>query len=294
MANIHRLGDDNDQENNYQNIRGNGGSQMMSMFGGIDGDPRGENFFHMLKKSFCPKLKPISFTTIISALIIILYITMLGVGGVNKQDRFLSVYKKTLKDFGGNDPNEVKYNFEILRWVTSLFLVTDFYNLVIAIFMIFICYSIVEATQGLQLTMIVFFGAGVSGAIFGDLCNICKYTTYSETFACIYACVGFLIGYIILYWQKLDALGDMKCALVCFVAMVVIFVMMFTFGSGQNSFYDNLGELGGFLGGLFIAMSLIEVPQSGEYETICRKVGYGFLGVQIGLSIILLYSLSCS
>ncbi|CAD8139755.1 unnamed protein product [Paramecium pentaurelia] len=279
MANIHRLGDNNDQ--------GNGGQQMLSVFGGIDADPRGENFFDMLKKSFCPKLKLISFTTIISAIIIILYFTMLGVGGVNKNDRFLSVYRNTLNNFGGNDPNDVKYNFEIFRWVTSLLLVGDFYNLVIAIFMILICYSILEATQGLQLAIIVFFGAGASGALFGDLCNICKYTTYSETFACIYACVGFLIG-------KLDALGEMKCAVVCFVAIVVIFVMMFTFGSGQNSFYDNLGELGGFLGGLFIAMSLVEVPQSGEFEAICRKVGYGFLGVQVGLSIILLYSLQCS
>lgn len=100
----------------------------------------------MLKKSFCPKLKLISFTTIISTLIIILYLTMLGVGGVNKHDKFLSVYQKTLNDFGGNNPYDVKYNFEIFRWVTSLLLVGDFYNLVIAIFMILICYSILEAT----------------------------------------------------------------------------------------------------------------------------------------------------
>ncbi|CAK85295.1 unnamed protein product (macronuclear) [Paramecium tetraurelia] len=273
---------------------GNGRQQMISIFGGMDADPRGENFFDMLKKSFCPRLKLISFTTIVSALIIILYITMLGVGGINKHDRFLSVYEKTLNDFGGNDPDDVKSNYEIFRWVTSLLLVGDFYNLILAIFMILICYSILEATQGLNLTLIVFFGAGACGALFGDLCNICKYRTYSETFSCIYACVGFLIGYIILYWKKLDSLGEMKCAVVCFVAIVVIFVMIFTFGSGQNNFYDNFGELGGFLGGLFIAMSLVQVPQSGEFEGICRKVGYGFLGVQVGLSIILLYSLSCS
>ncbi|CAD8053343.1 unnamed protein product [Paramecium sonneborni] len=194
MANIHRLGDNNDQQNNYQNFRGAGGSQIMSMFGGIDSDPRGENFFDMLKKSFCPKLKLISFATIISAVIIVLYITMLGVGGVNKSDRFLSVYKTTLNNFGGNNPNDVKYNFEIFRWVTSLLLIGDFYNLVIAIFMIFICYSLLEATQGLQLTIILFFGGGASGALFGDLCNLCKQDTYSEAFACIYACVGFLIG----------------------------------------------------------------------------------------------------
>lgn len=82
-------------------------------------------------------------------MIIVLYITMLGVGGVNKSDRFLSVYKTTLNNFGGNNPNDVKYNFEIFRWVTSLLLIGDFYNLVIAIFMIFICYSLLEATQGL-------------------------------------------------------------------------------------------------------------------------------------------------
>ena len=71
---------------------------------------------------------------------------MLGVGGVNKKDIFLSVFESTLNDFGGNNPNDVKYNFEIFRWATSSLLIGDFYNLVIAIFMIFICYSILEAT----------------------------------------------------------------------------------------------------------------------------------------------------
>lgn len=71
---------------------------------------------------------------------------MLGVGGVNKNDRFLSVYRKTLKDFGGNDPNNVKYKFQTFRWMTSLLLVGDFFNLVLAIFMILIFYSILEAT----------------------------------------------------------------------------------------------------------------------------------------------------
>lgn len=59
--------------------------------GGIDEDPRNEDFFDMIKKSFCPKLKLKSFTTLICLVITILYITMLIVGGVNKNFRFLGI-----------------------------------------------------------------------------------------------------------------------------------------------------------------------------------------------------------
>lgn len=44
------------------------------------------------------------------------------------------------------------------------------------------------------MAIIVYFGSGSSGALFGDLCNLNKVTTYSETFSSIYGCVGFLIG----------------------------------------------------------------------------------------------------
>ncbi|TNV74677.1 hypothetical protein FGO68_gene1865 [Halteria grandinella] len=60
--------------------------------------------------------------------------------------------------------------------------------------MIIICYSILEASHGYQTAMIIYFGGGISGAIFGDLCNMNNVIPYSETFSSIYACIGCLIG----------------------------------------------------------------------------------------------------
>jgi hypothetical protein len=44
--------------------------------------------------------------------------------------------------------------------------------------------------------MVIYFGGGACGAVFGDLCNMNTIIPYSETFSCIYACVGCLIGVI--------------------------------------------------------------------------------------------------
>lgn len=66
----------------------------------------------------------------------------------------------------------------------------------------------------MRLSIIVFFGAGACGALFGDVCNPCKNATYSETYACIYGCVGFLIGvYIFIIYLIVHnyILVEVKC-----------------------------------------------------------------------------------
>lgn len=49
-------------------------------------NPRDENFCQMLKNSLCPKLKLFSLTTVIVIIITSLYISMLGIYGINKYD----------------------------------------------------------------------------------------------------------------------------------------------------------------------------------------------------------------
>ena len=57
----------------------------------------------------------------------------------------------------------------------------------------------------------------------------------------------------------------MRMFLVCIIFMMILFLLLSAFG-GNYLYTDSLGGLGGFLGGLFIGLSTIEVPLSGEYE----------------------------
>jgi hypothetical protein len=51
----------------------------------------------------------------------------------------------------------------------------------------------------------------------------------------------------------------MRMFLGCMIFLMILFVLLFAF-SASAGYSDNLGGLGGFLGGLFIGMALIEVP----------------------------------
>ena len=51
----------------------------------------------------------------------------------------------------------------------------------------------------------------------------------------------------------------------CIIFMMILFLLLSAFG-GNYLYTDSLGGLGGFLGGLFIGLSAIEVPLSGEWE----------------------------
>lgn len=86
----------------------------------------------MLKNSLCPKLELLSFTTVICILITALYITMLSMDGLQNIDNptaFLYVKFKAMKDFGGNNAYDVKYNGLLYYWLTSIVLIPNFYAL---------------------------------------------------------------------------------------------------------------------------------------------------------------------
>jgi hypothetical protein len=53
------------------------------------------------------------------------------------------------------------------------------------------------------------------------------------------------------------------------ICMMIWFLLIFAL-SGGSGYEDNLGGLGGFLGGMFIGLALIEVDYPGTYEKKCR------------------------
>jgi membrane associated rhomboid family serine protease len=67
----------------------------------------------------------------------------------------------------------VKYSFEIFQWFTSTLLIPEFSGLIVALFLILTCYSTLEANYGYKFAISLYFLSGVSGALFGDVCNMC-------------------------------------------------------------------------------------------------------------------------
>lgn len=54
----------------------------------------------------------------------------------------------------------------------------------------------------------------------------------------------------------------MRTVLGCIIFLMVLFVILFAFGN-SGLYTDNIGGLGGFLGGLFLGMCIINVQNSG-------------------------------
>lgn len=55
-------------------------------------------------------------------------------------------------------------------------------------------YSGLENKVGIFTSIAIYIGGGASGALFGDLCNICSPKPLTEVYSSIYAVIGAIIG----------------------------------------------------------------------------------------------------
>jgi len=180
MANIHGLGDGNNNRNaSRQNdyFSGENTNGMFELLGAPQSkkNPREENFWDMLHFSFCPRLKLISFTSVITLINTVCFIATLVIDGINRQGSLLEVGQKgIIMSNLAESPSKIRVNYQLWRLISSIFLHLNLNHIVMNSFSLLIWGSMIEALIGTFTMSSIYI---ISGNINYLICrNMWKFT----------------------------------------------------------------------------------------------------------------------
>ncbi|KAL4512592.1 hypothetical protein ABPG72_020429 [Tetrahymena utriculariae] len=310
MANIHRIGDYENQNNGNYNRFGGGDMQqdmqrlramnipLMNLDDSYPISPRKESFWDMLKINFCPRLKLISFTVFISIVNIIIFI-ITSAQGIQTTDGSLLLQQKpqVLIDFGANYPTKIKHNGQVWRLVTAIFLHGSFYHIFFNTLSTFIFVSSIERSYGVIVTFIVWIISGIGGNIFSaDFAQPNSISVGAST--AIMGMIGLYIAFLILNWKTLEFMQQLRCCLVLFAFLMVamIFLLGASMGYGTTPGYsqniDNYGHLGGMITGILAGVVIPKPIYSGSYEKNAKIICGSLLALYTLLTFIMFFTVT--
>eukprot|EP00347_Sterkiella_histriomuscorum_P024243 403331813 len=300
MANVHRLGDyqnNNNQNNNYGRPqfggqpRVNNAFQQQPLLGGGGGNvqyvnPRQESFFDMLKFTFCPSFTIFSFIFFITLIDVLIYITTLIATGAKgyplDNDNFLGPSVITLNQFGSNNPFRMRYDIQLWRFFTPIFLHAGFMHIFSNMLSQMIIGFMLESIMGPFRVGLLYLVSGIGGNLFSALCAPDKLSVGAST--SIFGLLACLLSLVLVNWKALDRSPEVRCCLIIFVIFLFLFSLLMAFSSQENT-VDVFGHLGGFLSGFFFG-TIVMIHMRGQearvrmsYEKICQIVG--IVGVSI-------------
>ena len=313
MANVHGMGDyRNNRPNGGGGFGGGGGGGGAPGGGGAAGlysvlgvnrddpnkDPRSENFFDMLHYSFCPTLRFMSWTVMVSLINIALFIITLAIEGIYTPGEFLQVNSTGIISTFAQDSYQIRVNYQYYRLLTACFFHLSFSHIVMNTFSLLIWGSIIETFVGTPIYIIIYLFSGIAGNLMSAVVHMNEHTLSVGASGCIMGITATLVGVLILNWMAMSEgqLRESRGMLTCMVIMIVIFTLMFTImpstSNSTTSRTDNYAHLGGFLGGLFLSMAIGKIfgRADGPYEKKVRYIGYGLSAALILSTLIPLVS----
>ena len=311
MANIHRIGDYNNNDMNQamvqrqaqmggifgQNREGGGpnredieGNPIMRAFiTNNPGDPRRETFWSMLKSYFCPGYTWKSFIFVIITIDVIMFIISLARSDGLNNDYFLGIQTDTLWKLGAKDSYKM-FHGQIYRFVTPMILHVGFLHILQNTIFQLIIGSFFEIIVGPLKFLAIYVVSGLGGILMTWLIND-KISVGAST--ALFGVTGGLLAFIIVNWLALESLKEIRWCLLWFV--IIIIVINVIFGLAETSNVDNFGHLGGFVTGLPFSMFLMPVLKTSirrhqipgwTYEKYWKMIGgvSAMLWITIGMS----------
>lgn len=247
-------------------------------------NPRDEHYWDMLMTSFCPNWQCVSLTMLLAVAMLAMFVAE-AIYGINRSSSadLLEISRDSLLKLGANY-GPLVLEGQVYRLLSAIFVHLDLLHLVGNLLSTLVLVSRIEHTFGPLRTLTVFLVSGIAGNIFslavdsGGFANTLKAGASTS----LYGMIGVILGYLIINWRGLELIGEvLRCTMVCLFMFMLLFVLLFTPGSsGVVAEVDNLGHLGGFLGGIWV--SAVGTPIICESrETILRLVFLGLLVSQL-------------
>ena len=263
--------------------------QAAGMFGGLMGGggadagkpPREENYWDMWKTTFCPKFTPVSFTFLFWIMFTAVYVlTLCMMMSPNKElnpTQFLGPDLRTLHKWGALDAYEIRYNGQVWRLFTSLFLSVGFSVYCITSVALLVIGFIVENPKMSPYRMaIMFFGSGILGNLF----SVCVQNEVSVgPMASIMSLTSGLLAGIIVNWQALAGAGMMRICLIFMSIFLFVIILLLSMTDDAGPGFESISmasEGGGFMVG--IGMGMMTMPyalqRDSPYVKMVRKIGF--------------------
>ncbi|CDW77937.1 rhomboid family [Stylonychia lemnae] len=264
MANVHRLGDyqnNNNQNNQYGRPqfqgqqRANNAFQNQPLLGGGPNnqqfvDPRRESFFDMLKFTFCPTFTIFSFIFFITLIDVLVYITTLIANTAKSypldDSNFLGPSIITLNTFGSNNPWQMRYKYQVWRYITPIFLHAGFMHIFSNMLSQMIIGFMLESVMGPFRVGLVYIASG----FYLYLWSSCLPSKIIKNI------LNIQLSLVFVNWKALDRSPE-----------------------SQENTVDVFGHLGGFISGFFFGSLIMihmrgqEARQRNSYEKICQMIG---------------------
>jgi len=154
------------------------------MFGGLTGGlteqrkaPRDENYWDMWKFTFCPNFSACSFTFFLFLINTVMYIYLVVATcflfdkGLDAK-AFLGPDLALLNTYGARNPWEMRYNYQLWRLVTPMFLSTGFSQWSMNCIALMILGFMLESSKvGILRMGLFYFICVIGGEIFGAVCS---------------------------------------------------------------------------------------------------------------------------
>lgn len=159
----------------------------------------------------------------------------------------------------------VKNKGEYYRIITSMFMHGGFEHLFNNMIVLFFIGDNLERAAGKLIYLVIYFGSGIIAAISSISYNMYKGNVGFSIGAsgAIFGVVGAILYILIVNKGHLEDISTRQ---------IVLFVIFSLYGGYTSAGIDNIAHIGGFLGGLLIAVLLYRKPKNHRKEQIKKNI----------------------
>lgn len=236
----------------------------------------------MLKFNLCPRFKVFSVTFFLVTVNVLIYTVLLGIS-MNQllDDQFLGIKANRLSQAGAKDSYKIRYNYQLWRWITPIFLHANFMHIFFNSVSLFWIGFMVEHNLGKIAFSILYMASGIGGFVFSSLLS--DHISVGASGA-IFGLVGILISNLVINWRRIVESGN-------FVSTVLIILMLSLISLSGSSHTDNYGHFGGLYFGFVLGLAILKYNQ--QERSIFKRLSFAgwasliafflSLGLMIGL-----------
>jgi membrane associated rhomboid family serine protease len=189
---------------------------------GTAADARKESFGRMIALAFCPHFNIYSFIFAISCVQIIVYFA--SVANDYDTGSFLEPTNSSLDDFGAKNPEKMKDDYELWRWVTPMFLHANLMHLFFNMLMQLILGFRLEPTVGPWLTSAVYVASGFGGVLLSCIGSPDSIAVGAST--SIFGILAAMIAWIAINWTALEYDMYRTITLVWLIVLLLVNLLM--------------------------------------------------------------------
>ena len=227
--------------------------------------PKDENYWDMLKFNLCPRFSVYSITFLLTNINMIMFLILVGVSFKSlKDNEFLGISTQTLDTWGAKDAYKIRYNYQLWRWFTPIFLHANFMHIFFNTISLFWIGFMVESTIGKPAFTALYLLSGIGGFIFS--CDINDDISVGASGA-IFGLIGILLSNLILNWRSIMQSNY-------FISLIMIIVMIAVISVSGPSNVDIFGHFGGLFWGFIFGFVILKYNSNiGEFRKRFSYVG---------------------